>query len=48
MIGLDEGDLSDKLGVTRGFQGMPVPPPDILGHPLSQACSGKYRRRLSA
>ena len=23
--------------VTRGFQGMPVPPPDLFGHPLTQA-----------
>ncbi len=28
--------------VTRGFQGMPVPPPDILGHPLSQAWEFYY------
>ena len=28
--------------VTRGFQGMPVPPPDILGHPLTQAWEFYY------
>jgi branched-chain amino acid transport system permease protein len=28
--------------VTRGFQGMPVPPPDILGHPLTHAWEFYY------
>ena len=28
--------------VTRGFQGMPVPPPDILGHPLTRAWEFYY------
>jgi branched-chain amino acid transport system permease protein len=28
--------------VTRGFQGMPVPPPDLFGHPLSQAWEFYY------
>src|SRR5262245_4516426 len=28
--------------VTRGFQGLPVPPPDILGHPLTQAWEFYY------
>ena len=28
--------------MTRGFQGMPVPPPDILGHPLAQAWEFYY------
>jgi branched-chain amino acid transport system permease protein len=28
--------------VTRGFQGMPVPPPELLGHPLSQGWQFYY------
>ena len=28
--------------VTRGFQGMPVPPPELLGHPLSQVWQFYY------
>jgi branched-chain amino acid transport system permease protein len=28
--------------VTRGFQGMPVPPPEILGHPLARAWEFYY------
>jgi branched-chain amino acid transport system permease protein len=28
--------------VTRGFQGMPVPPPDLFGHPLTRAWEFYY------